>query len=111
MSCSPANPLLATETVGLPIFFLIGLLGGAHCLGMCGPLVATYAERMGPSGRHRSRLTLRQVRQQTLFNLGCIVAGSVLPQFNRSLTDFREIDGELDAVVRYEVETTDRTTV
>lgn len=70
MTCSPANPLLATETVGLPIFFLIGLLGGAHCLGMCGPLVATYAERLGPSGERSSRLTLRQVRQQTLFNLG-----------------------------------------
>ncbi len=78
MSCSPANPLLATETVGLPIFFLIGLLGGAHCLGMCGPLVATYAERMGPSGRHRSRLTLRQVRQQTLFNLGRTVTYAAL---------------------------------
>ena len=28
----------------LAVFFLIGLLGGVHCIGMCGPLVTTYAE-------------------------------------------------------------------
>jgi hypothetical protein len=69
-SCTPANPLLGTETVGLPVFFLVGLLGGAHCVGMCGPLVATYADRLAPSGRGEPRLTVGQVRQQALFNLG-----------------------------------------
>jgi sulfite exporter TauE/SafE len=65
-TCTPANPLLGTETLGLPVLALVGLLGGAHCLGMCGPLVVTYADRMGPD----DRLTLRDVRQHTLFNLG-----------------------------------------
>jgi sulfite exporter TauE/SafE len=64
--CTPANPLLGTETLGLPVLLLVGLLGGAHCIGMCGPLVVTYADRM----RGESRLTLRDVRQHTLFNLG-----------------------------------------
>ena len=67
------------------LFFLIGLLGGAHCIGMCGPLVTIYASKMDParadggteatSGRrHRrdrsSHLTLFEVRQHALFNLG-----------------------------------------
>ena len=65
-TCTPANPLLGTETLGLPVLALVGLLGGAHCIGMCGPLVVTYADRMGGD----SRLTLRDVRQHTLFNLG-----------------------------------------
>jgi len=68
-SCTPANPLLGTETLGLPVLVLVGLLGGAHCIGMCGPLVVTYADRMGASDGRR-RLTLREVRQHALFNLG-----------------------------------------
>ena len=59
-----------TEAVGvatpeLLVFLVIGLLGGAHCLGMCGPLVGLYADRMSSSaGRGRA------VRQHALFNLG-----------------------------------------
>gem|GEM_PF-6123565 len=37
---------LAGQPVSLGVFLLIGLFGGAHCLGMCGPLVTTYADRM-----------------------------------------------------------------
>lgn len=51
----------------LAVFFAIGLLGGAHCLGMCGPLVTTYADRLGSDSR---RLTWRDVRQHGLFNAG-----------------------------------------
>ncbi|WP_302080097.1 sulfite exporter TauE/SafE family protein [Salinibaculum rarum] len=68
-TCTPANPLLGTETLGLPVLALVGLLGGAHCIGMCGPLVATYADRMDETGRG-DFLTLGEVRQHTLFNLG-----------------------------------------
>ncbi|WP_134672298.1 sulfite exporter TauE/SafE family protein [Halorussus marinus] len=68
-SCTPANPLLGTETLGLPILALVGLLGGAHCIGMCGPLVATYAARMDQGARDDA-LTPRAVRQHALFNLG-----------------------------------------
>ncbi|EMA25198.1 hypothetical protein C443_03344 [Haloarcula argentinensis DSM 12282] len=59
-----------TSGYGLVVFFLIGLFGGAHCLGMCGPLVATYAERMETQDRWSSALTLYEVRQHTLFNIG-----------------------------------------
>jgi sulfite exporter TauE/SafE len=63
------------------LFFFIGLLGGAHCLGMCGPLVTIYASKMDPARtdggaptrnrRDRSaHLTLFEVRQHVLFNLG-----------------------------------------
>ncbi|MFB6159871.1 MAG: sulfite exporter TauE/SafE family protein [Haloferacaceae archaeon] len=52
--------------VGLVAFALVGLLGGAHCLGMCGPLVTLYADRMGEG----DRLTWRTIRGHLLFNLG-----------------------------------------
>ena len=78
---------LGGQPVGLGVFFAIGLLGGAHCLGMCGPLVTTYATRMGPGGNGESsaatdgsgvgasraadrRLHWREVRQHGLFNVG-----------------------------------------
>ncbi|MHB9285770.1 sulfite exporter TauE/SafE family protein [Halobacteriales archaeon Cl-PHB] len=73
-ACSPANPLLGTESVGLPVLFLVGLLGGAHCIGMCGPLVATYADRMRTGARRSDTLTLGEVRQHTLFNLGRVAS-------------------------------------
>ena len=79
---------LPTGPYGLCVFFAIGLLGGAHCLGMGGPLVTTYAARMSDGGRtdgsgNRTaaggsetaagtapRLDWRDVRQHALFNLG-----------------------------------------
>ncbi|MFB6077393.1 MAG: sulfite exporter TauE/SafE family protein [Halarchaeum sp.] len=51
----------------LALFGAVGLLGGAHCLGMCGPLVTTYAERMPTDRRGPSTFELRQ---HALFNLG-----------------------------------------
>ena len=53
----------------LLLFFIIGLLGGAHCIGMCGPLVTMYASRMD-STAEEGYLTSYQVRQHGLFNLG-----------------------------------------
>ena len=63
--------------VELGVFLLIGLLGGAHCLGMCGPLVTMYAERMQPASRD-GVLTLYEVRQHALFNLGRTVSYATL---------------------------------
>ncbi|MDG5821557.1 sulfite exporter TauE/SafE family protein [Natronococcus sp. A-GB7] len=63
----------AVEPVSLVVFGLIGLLGGAHCLGMCGPLVTTYSDRIRAKDGHRrerNELTIREVRQHALFNLG-----------------------------------------
>jgi len=85
--------LLGTDVL---LFLAIGLLGGAHCIGMCGPLVTVYADRMrggsertdgggeaagesggqGPTAATRgadgrgSHLTTYEVRQHALFNLG-----------------------------------------
>ncbi|WP_424015091.1 sulfite exporter TauE/SafE family protein [Halorubrum xinjiangense] len=81
-TCEPSGSLYATDSLGLGVFLLVGLLGGAHCLGMCGPLVTTYADRMraaergGRSGR--DDLTVRQVRQHALFNLGRTASYAVL---------------------------------
>jgi hypothetical protein len=58
----------AGGTVGLLAFFVVGLLGGAHCLGMCGPLVTVYADRM--DGDDRGRLSWHELRQHGLFNVG-----------------------------------------
>ncbi|RKD94919.1 sulfite exporter TauE/SafE family protein [Halopiger aswanensis] len=69
--------------VDVLLFLVIGLLGGAHCIGMCGPLVTVYASRMDgaatdggrtgtrsrSSGRE-SHLTTYEVRQHALFNIG-----------------------------------------
>lgn len=52
--------------VGLVVFALVGLLGGVHCLGMCGPLVTLYADRLGDDGP----VAWTEVRQHLLFNLG-----------------------------------------
>ncbi|MFP8952277.1 sulfite exporter TauE/SafE family protein [Natrialbaceae archaeon A-arb3/5] len=65
------------------LFLVIGLLGGAHCIGMCGPLVTVYAGRMDSDTRatdggtqtarssgRGSHLTTYEVRQHALFNLG-----------------------------------------
>lgn len=73
---------MVLELLGIDValFFAIGLLGGAHCIGMCGPLVTIYAGRMDASradggtvttsGSPHAHLTLFAVRQHTLFNLG-----------------------------------------
>jgi len=54
------------EQTGLVVFFAVGLLGGVHCIGMCGPLVALYADRMNTG----DVVTWRDTRQHLLFNLG-----------------------------------------
>ncbi|MFC6989964.1 sulfite exporter TauE/SafE family protein [Haloplanus sp. GCM10025708] len=61
--------------VGLLVFFAIGLLGGAHCLGMCGPLVTLYADRLGADAE---RVRWTDVRQHLLFNAGRTVSYAVI---------------------------------
>lgn len=65
--------------VELGAFFVVGLLGGAHCLGMCGPLVTSYA---GHTSGDAGRVTLHDVRQQGLLTLGRVgtyaLVGAVL---------------------------------
>ncbi|NGM68067.1 sulfite exporter TauE/SafE family protein [Natronolimnobius sp. AArcel1] len=77
----PALDPTAIEPVGIVVFALIGLLGGAHCLGMCGPLVTTYSDRLraqesGPSGRNE--LTVGMVKQHALFNLGRAISYALI---------------------------------
>ncbi|MFB6074420.1 MAG: sulfite exporter TauE/SafE family protein [Haloarculaceae archaeon] len=61
---------MAGNGAGLVAFFALGLLGSVHCLGMCGPLVTTYAERLDEGGP----TTWREIRQQGLFNVGRTVS-------------------------------------
>ncbi|ELZ02377.1 sulfite exporter TauE/SafE family protein [Natrialba asiatica] len=81
--------------VDVALLFVIGLLAGGHCIGMCGPLVTIYASRMDGNGSESGRrsqgatstdgghastasdsarpsghLTIYEVRQHALFNLG-----------------------------------------
>lgn len=69
-SCAPADPMYGDASVSLVGFFLLGLLGGAHCIGMCGPLVALYSDRMNATTDRADVLTLGEVKQHALFNLG-----------------------------------------
>jgi sulfite exporter TauE/SafE len=65
--------------IDIVLFVLIGVLGGAHCIGMCGPLVTMYSKQMTPQpdggtvtandGR-AGHLTTYEVRQHFLFNVG-----------------------------------------
>jgi hypothetical protein len=52
---------------GLLAFLVLGVLGSVHCLGMCGPLVTMYADRIGTDERGPSAGALRQ---HALFNAG-----------------------------------------
>lgn len=66
--------------IELVVFLVVGVLGGAHCLGMCGPLVTMYSDRLASSsasGRD-DVLSLYEVRQHALFNLGRTVSYAVL---------------------------------
>lgn len=47
-------------------FFAFGLVGSVHCLGMCGPMVTLYADRLGD----QDDVTWFAIRQQFLFNAG-----------------------------------------
>ncbi|MFB6137076.1 MAG: sulfite exporter TauE/SafE family protein [Halobacteriaceae archaeon] len=78
------DPSTVTTNADLALFFVIGLLAGAHCLGMCGPLVGIYADRMrgdggatgsraGADRRRADHLTPYQVRQHALFNSGRVL--------------------------------------
>ncbi|ELY93709.1 sulfite exporter TauE/SafE family protein [Natrialba taiwanensis] len=73
------------------LFVVIGLLAGAHCIGMCGPLVTLYSSRMtepatdggtatatGSTSGQRGQLTVHEVTQHALFNLGRAASYTVL---------------------------------
>lgn len=73
--------------VDVALFLLIGILGGAHCIGMCGPLVTMYSKQMSPqpdggtptaSRSGRGHLTTYEVRQHALFNVGRATTYAVL---------------------------------
>ncbi|KAB1188998.1 MULTISPECIES: sulfite exporter TauE/SafE family protein [Haloferax] len=70
----PALPANSPEAAA---FLLVGLLGGAHCLGMCGPLVSVYADRLSDRAGTES-LTLLHVRQHALFNVGRALSYAVI---------------------------------
>ncbi|WP_081655615.1 sulfite exporter TauE/SafE family protein [Halopiger goleimassiliensis] len=74
---------VAAENVDLLLLLLVGLLAGVHCLGMCGPLVTTYADRMTATDRDGARgrgshLSVFEVRQHGLFNLGRTASYAVI---------------------------------
>jgi sulfite exporter TauE/SafE len=75
--------LMPTDVISnadLVIFLIIGVLAGAHCLGMCGPLVGFYANRMTErqSSQRSTTLTLFEVRQHALFNSGRVIGYAVV---------------------------------
>lgn len=87
-------------SLDLLAFFTVGLLGGAHCLGMCGPLVSLYAKRFDDDA---DRITPREVRQHLLFNLGrtggYAVVGGLFGLLGATVFDAGDIAG-IAGVVR-----------
>ncbi|KAB1190059.1 sulfite exporter TauE/SafE family protein [Haloferax sp. MBLA0076] len=81
-TCVAPGATPTTRTVELGLFFLVGLFGTGHCLGMCGPLVSIYADKMDERGRSDggsgSFLTVTQVRQHLLFNAGRVAVYTIL---------------------------------
>ncbi|AWB27468.1 sulfite exporter TauE/SafE family protein [Halococcoides cellulosivorans] len=59
----------------LAVFAAIGLFGGAHCIGMCGPLATTYGDRVQ---RDAGPPTWFAIRQHTLYNLGRTLSYTVV---------------------------------
>jgi hypothetical protein len=58
--------------VGYTLAFTTGLLGGfGHCIGMCGPLVASYALCGSPSTLYRS-LSINNLLPHLFYNIGRI---------------------------------------
>ncbi|GGL68603.1 sulfite exporter TauE/SafE family protein [Halocalculus aciditolerans] len=62
-----AGGALTAGRVELGVFLLIGVFGGAHCIGMCGPLVTAYTRQFATDD---SAPTWFELRQHALFNLG-----------------------------------------
>lgn len=61
--------VLSWLRVDLALFFVIGLLGGLHCIGMCGPVVSMYDDartRTRPDGGQ----PMGRFSHHALFNLG-----------------------------------------
>ena len=81
-TCVAPGSTPTTRSVELGLFFLVGLFGTGHCLGMCGPLVSIYADKMDEQERTDSSagglLTVRQVRQHALFNAGRVAVYTLL---------------------------------
>ncbi|MDY6819984.1 MAG: sulfite exporter TauE/SafE family protein [Halobacteriales archaeon] len=69
-------PPTLSGSVGLFVFFLIGLLGGAHCLGMCGPLVSMYGDRMTTD--ETDAVSWHLLRQHALFNAGRTISYTLI---------------------------------
>jgi hypothetical protein len=75
-----------TNSVELGLFFLVGLFGTGHCLGMCGPLVSIYSDRMEADGGtatagRNDLLSWPQIRQHLLFNFGRVTVYTLLGGF------------------------------
>jgi sulfite exporter TauE/SafE len=71
----------------LVVLFALGVVGSAHCLGMCGPVVTLYADRLGDE----RGTTFRELRQHGLFNagrtLGYALVGALLGAAGGALFD------------------------
>jgi len=63
--------------IDLALFFGIGVLGGAHCIGMCGPVVSMY-DNARTRKSSSSRFSTRAMYQHGLFNLGRTTSYAVL---------------------------------
>lgn len=63
--------------VDLVLFFAIGLLGGVHCIGMCGPVVSMYDDARIRT-RSDGRTSTGQMYYHGLFNLGRTVSYALL---------------------------------
>jgi sulfite exporter TauE/SafE len=67
----PARTTAVIEPQGYLAAFLVGLLGGVHCVGMCGGIVGALT--FGLAEEHRARLE-RMLPLQLAYNLGRIAS-------------------------------------
>jgi len=74
--------------------FLVGLLGGTHCIGMCGGIVGALSSGLSPDVQTSRR---RLVAAQLAYNTGRIssytVAGLLLGLFGQQLGDTGVLEG------------------
>lgn len=63
--------------VDLVLFFGIGVLGGVHCIGMCGPVVSMYDKARTRDGE-QGAVSREAMYQHGLFNIGRTVSYAIL---------------------------------
>jgi hypothetical protein len=78
------------------LMFTTGLLGGAHCVGMCGGFVLMYSAELRASGAYDSRA--RRASSHAAYNVGRVLTYSLVGGFMGLAGSFVESAGHIQGI-------------